>query len=228
MHTPHAGLVSAVAVTVGLLTGCSELTAGAPMAAPDGATTSASPTTTTTTVAPPPDAAGLLLPSGAETPAGPVTSIPVGPNYFTSADPPTCDAAVLFRNSPLVPPGAVQQAEKAYTSPGTALMAEAASVYASPVDPSTIVRDGFSAVSACSGDAVGLAPQGPGEPMRLTRFEMAGVGVLVWQMSQPTWTCDYGLVAVSQSVLMLSLCDAQPGFPMAEWASTRRAQIFRG
>ncbi|OBF21974.1 hypothetical protein A5727_08145 [Mycobacterium sp. ACS4331] len=170
----------------------------------------------------------MLLSSGAETPAGPVTSIPVGPNYFTSADPPTCNAAVLFKNSPLVPPGAVQQAESAYTSPGTALMAEAASVYASPIDPGTVVRDGFSAVSACSGDAVGLAPQGPGEPMRLTRFEMASDGVLVWQMSRPTWTCDYGLVAVSQAVLMLSLCDAQPGFPMADWAGTRRAQIFMG
>jgi hypothetical protein len=42
---------------------------------------------------------------------------------------------------------------------------------------------------------------------------------------QPDWTCDYGLAALPRIVLLLSACDAKPGFPMADWTAKRLAQI---
>ena len=44
-------------------------------------------------------------------------------------------------------------------------------------------------------------------------------------MTRPDWTCNYGLAVVPRVALLMSLCDSKPGFPMAEWASKRKAQI---
>lgn len=214
----------AAAPTIVLLAGCTNLIPGHPVAA-DGA--APAPTTATTSAAaPPPQAAALLTPTGAETPAGIVAQSPVGVNYFTSADPPDCAAAILFVGSPLIPPGSVDHAETSYTTGGAAMMAESVDVYTETLDPDRLRLDGFTAVSKCTGEAVGNAPQGPGDPMSLTQFSMAGDGVLVWTMSRPDWTCDYGMVAVEHAVLMLSLCDAAPGFPMEQWATQRREQLL--
>src|SRR5690349_8961931 len=48
----------------------------------------------------------LLLQTGDDTPFGAATAMPVSDNYFATARPPNCEAAVLFENSPLRPPSA--------------------------------------------------------------------------------------------------------------------------
>ncbi|CFE35632.1 lipoprotein LprH [Mycobacterium tuberculosis] len=88
-----------------------------------------------------------------------------------------------------------------------------------------MVWNGFRDVSHCRGDAVGVSRAGRSTPMRLRYFATLSDGVLVWTMSNPRWTCDYGLAVVPHAVLVLSACGFKPGFPMAEWASKRRAQL---
>jgi hypothetical protein len=56
----------------------------------------------------------LLLQDGETTPFGPATASSVGGNYFTSARPPECSAALLFEGSPLRPAGSSGHAEMAY------------------------------------------------------------------------------------------------------------------
>jgi hypothetical protein len=167
----------------------------------------------------------LLLKDGDNTPLGRAVAVPVGDNYFTSTRPPDCAAALLFKGSPLPPTGASDHADSAYTVAGPALYAESADVYKDPLNTHDIVWKGFSAVSNCHGDAVGVAPLGLFPPMRLSYFATPSDGVLVWTMTRPDWTCDYGLAVIPSVALMLSACAIKPGFPMADWAAKRRAQI---
>jgi hypothetical protein len=222
--------VAVIAVTVWFVTSPA---ATPPIAAPTTSSSTASstpttttPTTTTTVPRPLPTAQSLLLVAGASTPAGTAKPVALGDTYFISVQPPTCSAALLFKNSPLIPPGSTDHAEVGFTAGGDYPLSESADVYSTELDPQTIVRDGFSAVANCNGDAVGTMQQGPFYPMHLTQFAMAGDGVVVWTMSRPDWTCDYGLAVTPHAALMLSRCAAAPGFPMSDWANTRRQQIL--
>jgi hypothetical protein len=174
---------------------------------------------------PPVQARDLLLQDGDVTPLGAATAIPVGDNYFTSARPPDCAAALLFEASPLRPPGASGRAESAYRFSGPALYAESVDVYANTLNTHDVIWGGFSAVAKCRDAAVGVAPAGASPPMRLSYFGTPAQDVLVWTMTQPGWSCDYGLAALPRVALLLSACNAQPGFPMTDWAPKRRAQV---
>lgn len=178
-----------------------------------------------TSSAKPASARELLLQDGDRAPFGQVTQSRVGDNYFTSAVPPACTAALLFKNSPLRPAGASDHAEAAYNGGGQPLYGESVDVYTNALNVHDVVWNGFRAVSDCHGDAVGVSPSGKSAPMRLSYFATPADGVLVWTMSSPRWTCDYGLAVVARVALVLSACDFKPGFPMAEWASQRRTQL---
>jgi predicted small secreted protein len=169
----------------------------------------------------------LLLPDGDSTPLGPATAAPVGDNYFTSARPPECSAALLFKGSPLLPPGSAEHAEAAYRFGGPALYAESVDVYDTAVKTHGVVSKGFAAIAKCHGEAVGVSPGGAFRPMRLGFFGTTDDGILVWTMTRSDWTCDYGLAVLPRVALMLSACDTKPGFPMRDWASKRRAQLDR-
>jgi hypothetical protein len=169
----------------------------------------------------------LLLQNGDATPVGPATATGVGDNYFTSARPPQCSAALLFKGSPLRPAGSSDQAESAYRLGAAALYAESVDVYETALSVHEVVSNGFSAVSQCHTAAVGVTPQGDFRPMRLSFFGTTDDGVLVWTMTRPDWTCDYGLAVVPRAALLMSLCDSKPGFPMGEWAAKRKAQLDR-
>lgn len=167
----------------------------------------------------------LLLQDGGTTPLGPATAAPVGANYFTTAHPPECSAALLFEGSPLRPAGSRDRAESSYTFDSQALYAESIDVYDNDLNTHDVVWDGFRAVSNCTGDAVGISPSGEFSPMRLSFFATPSDGVLVWTMTRPDWTCDYGLAVVPRIALVMALCDSKPGFPIADWAAKRRAQL---
>jgi hypothetical protein len=169
----------------------------------------------------------LLLQDGDATPLGRVTATPVGDSYFVSARPPQCSAALLFKGSPLLPAGQSDYAESGYRVGGPALYAESVDVYDKALKTHGVISNGFAAVSQCHGDAVGMAPTGQSGPMRLSFFGTTDDGVLVWTMTHPDWTCDYGLAVLPRVALMLSACDTKPGFPMKDWAAKRRAQIDR-
>lgn len=167
----------------------------------------------------------VLLQDGDTTPLGAATAVPVGATYFTSVQPPECAAALLFKGSPLPPAHSSDHAESEYKFGGPALYAESADVYDNKLDAHQVVRKGLGAVSKCHGDAVGRSSLGDFRPMRLGSFGTPSTGVLVWEMTRPDWTCDYGLVVVARTTLLLSACDFKPGFPMADWAAKRRAQL---
>jgi hypothetical protein len=167
----------------------------------------------------------LLLQDGDTTPLGVATAIAVGGSYFTTVQPAECAAALLFKNSPLRPTRASDHAESGYRVNGPALYAESVDVYDKKLNPTEVVSKGFGAVSKCKGEAVGHAPLGDARPMRLSSFGTPSSGVLVWTMTRPDWNCDYGLVVVPRTALLLSACDFKPGFPMADWAAKRRAQL---
>lgn len=167
----------------------------------------------------------LLLQEGETTPLGSATAAPITNNYFTSARPAECSAAMLFEGSPLRPAGSSDHAESSYRFGGDALYAESIDVYDNDVKPNDVVRSGFSTVSGCQGDAFGIAPSGEFGPMRLSFFATPADGVLTWTMTRPDWTCDYGLAVVPTVVLLVSVCDSKPGFPMTDWAQKRRAQL---
>jgi len=169
----------------------------------------------------------LLLQDGDTTPLGRATAAPVGDNYFTTVRPPECSAALLFKGSPVLPGAKSVHAESGYRVDGPALYAESVDVYDNPLKTREVVSKDFAAISQCHGDAVGVAPLGEFRPMRLSFFGTTDDGVLVWTMTRPDWTCDYGLAVLPRVVLMLSACDTKPGFPMRDWASKRRAQIDR-
>lgn len=169
----------------------------------------------------------LLLQDGDPTPLGRVTATPVGDSYFVSVRPPQCSAALLFKGSPLLPAGQSDYAESGYRVGGPALYAESVDVYDKALKTHEVISNGFANVSQCHGDAVGVATVGQSGPMRLSFFGTTDDGVLVWTMTHPDWTCDYGLAVLPRVALMLSACDAKPGFPMKDWAAKRRAQIDR-
>lgn len=167
----------------------------------------------------------LLLHDGDRTPLGPAAAMEVGDNYFTSARPPECSAALLFKGSPLRPPGSSDFAESAYRVDGPALYAESVDVYSNSLNPHDVVWTGFRAVSGCHGEAIPVSPSGAFAPMQLSEFAIPEDGVLAWTMTHPNWTCSYGLAVVPQVALLISACDSAPGFPMAEWSAKRKAQI---
>lgn len=169
----------------------------------------------------------LLLPDGDTTPLGPATATELGDTYFTSARPPECSPALLFKGSPLLPPGSLEHAESGYRVGGRAQYAESVDVYDTALKTHGLVSKGFAAIAKCHGEAIGVSPAGAFRPMRLSFFGTTDDGVLVWTMTRVDWTCDYGLAVLSRVALMLSACDTKPGFPMRDWASKRRAQIDR-
>jgi hypothetical protein len=167
----------------------------------------------------------LLLQDGDSTPLGNATAVAVGDTYFTSVQPPECSAALLFKGSPLRPASSSDHAESGYRFSSPALYAESVDVYDKKLNPHEVVWKGFGALSKCHGDAIGHSSLGDFRPMTLNTFGTPSSGVLVWSMTRPDWTCDYGLVVVAHTALMLSACDFKPGFPMADWAAKRRAQL---
>ena len=167
----------------------------------------------------------LLLQDGENTPLGRATAAPVGNNYFTSARPSECSAAMLFEGSPLRPAGSRDHAESSYKFDSQALYAESIDVYDNPLNTHDVIRNGFTAVSNCHGDAVPISPSGEFPTMRLSHFATPSEGVLVWNMTRPDWNCDYGLAVIPQVALVMAVCDFKPGFPMADWAAKRRAQL---
>jgi hypothetical protein len=90
-----------------------------------------------------------------------------------------------------------------------------------------VISKGFAAVSQCHNDAVGVAPLGEFRPMRLSFFGTTDYDALVWTMTRPDWTCDFGLAVLPRVALMRPACDTKPGFPMTDWAAKRRAQTDR-
>ena len=167
----------------------------------------------------------LLLQDGDTTPLGAATAAPVGTNFFTSARPAECSAAMLFEGSPLRPAGSRDHAESSYKFDSQALYAESIDVYDNALNTHDVVWNGFSAVSNCRGEATGVSPSGDFGPMRLSFFGTTSDGVLVWTMTRPDWTCEYGLAVIPRVVLVMSVCDSKAGFPMADWAARRRAQL---
>jgi hypothetical protein len=121
----------------------------------------------------------LLMPNGETTPRGPATVTAVGDNYFTSARPPECSAALLFRDSPLRPAGSSDHAESAYRFlRGAAMYAESVDVYQKALSVHEVVSNGFSGVSQCHTPAVGMSPQGAFQPMKLSFIGTTDDGVL--------------------------------------------------
>lgn len=217
----QARVAAVVVVAMLALCGCSAVVAGRAVRAPGQSGESP----TTTVKHPHVSAHDLLLQSGDDTPFGAATAIPVGGNYFTSARPSDCSAALLFENSPLRPAGASDQAESAYQFSGQATYAESVGSYDNALDPHHEVVHGFISVAQCRHDAVGISPDGQAMPMRLSDFATPSEGVLVWTMTQPGWTCDYGMAVLPHVALLLSACNSARGFPMADWAAKRRAQV---
>lgn len=194
------------------LAACTESVAGRAMRATDrssGLPTSAKPAR----------ARDLLLQDGDRAPFGQVTQSRVGDSYFTSAVPPECSAALLFKGSPLRPDGSSDHAEAAYNVTGPLPYAESVDVYTNVLNVHDVVWNGFRDVSHCRGDAVGVSRAGRSTPMRLRYFATLSDGVLVWTMSNPRWTCDYGLAVVPHAVLVLSACGSSPDSP---WRNGRR------
>jgi len=175
----------------------------------------------------PPSARDLLLQSGDITPLGPASAVPAGASYFISVRPPECSAALLFEGSPLRPSGSSDHAESSYGFGSRALYAESIDLYDNGLNVADVVRKSFNAVSDCRGDASGTSAVGEFPPMRLSYFATLTDGVLVWTMTRPDWTCDYGLAAIPRIALLISVCDGKPGFPMADWAAKRKAQLDR-
>jgi hypothetical protein len=218
----HLRLTGASMIAALALTACATSVTGRATRAPDQPPPGA-PAAVHATIS----AHDLLLQDRDSTPLGPVTATGVGDSYFTTARPPECLAALLFKGSPLLPPGSSAHAESAYRVGGPALYAESVDVYENAQKTRAVVSKGFAALAQCHGEAVGVAPLGEFRSMRLSFFGTTDDGVLVWTVSRPDWTCDYGLAVAAQVALLMSACDTKPGFPMAEWASKRRAQIDR-
>lgn len=223
-HRRDSWVAAALLGVAAILAACTTSVAGRPVAAdghpplPSGSATKPVPA--------PISASDLLLRDGDQTPLGPAASAPVGDTFFTSARPPDCTAAVLFKDSPLRPAGSSDHAESAYTFGATAIYAESADVYAKELNPHDVVWNGFAAVDKCSGDAFGVAPAGEVGPLQLRRLSVPADGVLAWTMTGPQETCDYGLVVVPQAAMVLVACDIEGRINMTEWATKRREQIM--
>jgi hypothetical protein len=220
-HTGFAAILTGVAT---ILAACTTSVAGHPTAAGGHPPPSGSATRPKTASI---SASDLLLRDGDQTPLGPAAAMPVGDTFFTSASPPECAAAMLFKSSPLRPAGSSDHAELAYTFGASAIYAESADVYVKDLKPHDVVWNGFGAVAKCNGDAVGVAPAAQSGPMQRRQFSVPADGVLVWTMTGPVETCDYGLVAAPEATLLLVACDRESTpISMPEWASKRREQIM--
>jgi hypothetical protein len=90
------------------------------------------------------------------------------------------------------------------------LSAESTDVHGNDLKTHDVVWNGFSAISNCHGDAVGISPGAEYTPIRLSYFATPSDGVLVWAMSGSRGDGD---------------CDFKPGFSMAGWAAKRWAQL---
>jgi hypothetical protein len=207
-----------------IVSACTTSVAGQPVAV--GGHPPQPPGSATRPAHPSASAKDLLLSEGEQTPLGPVTPAPVGDTFFTSARPPECAAAVLFKNSPLLPAGSADHAESAYTFGGSAIYAESADTYTTTLNPHDVVWKGFAAVAKCNAEAVGVAPADEYGPMQLREFSVPADGVLAWTMAGQSQTCDYGLVVVSQAALALVACQRDGKFNMIDWAPKRREQIL--
>jgi hypothetical protein len=222
-----AGRITAMLATVAItLLGCTTSVAGRAIPAPGQPSSAATTKVTPPKAKLPVSAHELLLHDGDPTPLGPAAMTDIGDSYFTSVRPSECSAALLFKGSPLRPPGSTDYADSAYSFGTTAMYSESVDVYDIALNAHHVVWDGFRAVSQCTGDATGVAPLGDFGPMRLTQFGVAADGVLVWTMTRSDWTCDYGLAVIPRAALMLTLCDHEPKLRMAGWASTRREQLL--
>ena len=214
--------VAALAVVAMLaLSGCSPVVEGRALRASgqsDGSPSS-------TLKHPPAGAQDLLLQNGDDTPFGAATAIPVGDNYFTTAQPPNCAAAVVFENSPLRPPNAADHAESAYRFAGPATYGESIDLYGDALDTQHVVVEGFIAIAQCRKEAMGVTRDGKSWPIHLSDVDTSARNAVVWIMTQPGWTCSYGLGALPRVAVLLSACDSTPGFPMRDWVAKRLAQI---
>jgi hypothetical protein len=219
------GRVTAIMLTIVAvaLAACTTSVAGHPIAAGGHRAPSRSTTQPAST---PISASDLLLHDGDRTPFGPAVAMLVGNTFYTSARPPQCSAALLFKDSPLRPAGSFDHDESAYSFGTSAIYAESADVYAKRLNPHDVVWDGFGAVPKCSEEAIGVTPEGESGPMRLSLFAVPADGVLTWTMTSPEWTCNYGLAVARQATLLLVACDTENRIDMAEWASKRREQIM--
>jgi hypothetical protein len=224
----RAACIAAVLAALALTQlGCTTSVAGHAIPASGQPSRAAAPTKVTPPKAKPQVSAHeLLLQDGDPTPLGSAAMTEVGDSYFTSVRPPECSAALLFKGSPLRPPGSTDYADSAYSFGSTAMYSESVDVYDTALNVHDVVWDGFRAVSQCTGEATGIAPLGDFGPMRLTQFGVAADGVLVWTMTRSDWTCDYGLAAIPRAALLLTLCDHESKVHLADWASTRREQLL--
>jgi hypothetical protein len=221
---PTGRMVAALLGVATLMTASASPVAGHPVAAGGHPPHPSSPPTRHPR--PPVAARDLLLHEGAQTPLGPATPAPVGDTFFTSARPPECAAALLFKNSPLLPTASSDHAESAYTFGTSATYAESADVYRQNLDPHNVVWNGFGAVAKCNADAVGVAPAAESGAMQLREFSVPADGVLAWVMTGQQETCNYGLVVIPQAALVLVSCDTQAAINMMDWAPKRREQIL--
>ena len=206
-----------------VLAACTTSVAGQPVAAGGH---SLQPSSATKPARPRVSARDLLLREGEQTPFGPAAPDEVGDTFFTSVRPPECTAAVLFKDSPLRPPGSSDHAESAYKASRTQIYAESADVYSKKLNPHDVVWNGFAAVGKCTADAVGVALAGESGAMQLREFSVPADGVLAWVMTGEQETCAYGLAVISDATLLMVACDTEGRVNMMEWAPKRREQIM--
>ncbi|MGA8546016.1 MAG: hypothetical protein WB785_12255 [Mycobacterium sp.] len=225
MIRQRTGRAAALLGIAAILAACTNSVTGAPVAA--GGHTPQPSSSATKPARPKVSARDLLLREAEPTPYGPAAPGAVGDTFFTSVRPPECAAAVLFKDSPLRPPGSSDHAESAYIFSRTEIYAESADVYDKDLNSHDVVWNGFAAVAKCNADAVGLAPAGQAPAMKLREFAVPADGVLAWVMAGDQETCAYGLVVIPDAALVLVACDTEGGrVNMMEWAPKRREQIM--
>ncbi len=219
---PHV-LIALLSVAA-LLTACATAVPGRPVAA--GGRSTASSSSAAKPAHPPVAARDLLLGDGDQTPLGPGKQAPVGSTFFTTVRPPECGAALLFKDSPLPPPGSTDHAESSYELGPSAIYAESADVYGTALNPHDVVWKAFGAVATCSATAVGAAPAGQSGPMQLREYSVPSDGVLQWVMTGTDETCAFGMAVIPAAALLMAACDTTGKVDMKEWATKRRKQIM--
>ena len=133
---------------------------------------------------------------------------------------------MLFKESPLRPPGSTDHAESSYSLRPSAIYAESADVYDKALSPHDVVWKGFGAVAKCAATAVGVAPAGLSPPMQLRENSVPSDGVLEWVMAGKSETCAFGMAAIPDAALLVVACDTEGKVDMKEWAAKRRKQIM--
>jgi hypothetical protein len=224
MIRQRTGRAAALLGIAAILAACTTSVTGQPVAA--GGHPPAPSGSATKPARPRVSARDLLLRAGEQTPLGPATPAKVGDTFFTSVRPPECAAAVLFKDSPLLPRGSSDHAESAYTFGTSAIYAESADVYDKDLNSHDVVWNGFAAVGKCTADAVGVASAGESGVLKLREFSVPADGVLAWVMTGEQETCDYGLIVIPDAAMVLVACDTEGRVNMMEWAPKRREQIL--